>query len=199
MYLELPTAHTTTSCDPNVVAAYLSCCILLTQANWGNSGCFTYPSACCSGAGSSWGGLCSCWGLRGGLGEKRRERRREGEELKDGSGTVVQVHMHSNIISRMHAWVTAHGHVPATLVITLTLLAAGRLWAIKHGGEEKGKGGRGGRGERGRESREVMGEDRMVYHVDKGKAMMHTYNTMIRQQIILLSLICTWSSLLPTL
>ena len=137
--------------------------------------------------------------------------------------------MHSNIISRMHAWVTAHGHVPATLAITLTFQAAGRLWAIKNGGKEKGKGGRGGRGERGRESREVRGEDRMVYHVEKGKggrggrgergresrevrgedrmvyhvekgkAMMHTYNTMIRQQIILLSLICTWSSLLPTL
>ena len=162
MYLELPTAHTTTSCDPNVVAAYLSCCILLTQANWGNSGCFTYPSACCS---------CSSWGgLRGELGEKRRERGREGEELKDGSGTVVQVHMHSNIISRMHAWVTAHGHVPATLAITLTFQAAGRLWAIKNGGEEKGKGGRGGRGERGRESREVRGEGRM----EKGKIIMYT-------------------------
>ena len=100
--------------------------------------------------------------------------------------------MHSNIISRMHAWVTAHGHVPATLAITLTFQAAGRLWAIKNGGEEKGKGGRGGRGKRERESREVRGEDRMVYHVEKGKVM-------IRQQIILLSLICTWNSLLPTL
>ena len=51
--------------------------------------------------------------------------------------------MHSNIISRMHAWVTAHGHVPATLAITLTFQAAGRLWAIKNGereGWERGKG-----------------------------------------------------------
>ena len=71
-----------------------------------------------------WAAAAGGWGERGEeKGEKKEKRESVGINRRKrvkrmAVGQMVQVHMHSYIISRMHAWVTAHGHVPATLAIT---------------------------------------------------------------------------------